>query len=179
MAAEALVKIGIEASEPLERLLDDPDPRVRREARWAFGKINGKTVTESTSDTHIMDYGNRRPILPQRRAKPTTKHGRPEDRRTQARHRCEREVFYRFLGDLGHELWWRAEVRDVSATGLGLTFTRPTTTGARLTIDLHDAGLPRRAVARVVHCRRAGGAWWVGCTLSRPLTPDEVQALSK
>jgi hypothetical protein len=73
-------------------------------------------------------------------------------------------------------LWWRAQIRDVSIAGLGLIFSRPATAGARLTIDLHDVGLGLR-VARVAHCRRIEGAWFVGCTLTRALTTAEIQAL--
>jgi hypothetical protein len=176
LAAEALTRIGPEALDPLERLLDDPDCRVRREARWAFNKLNGKTVTENCSDTHILHLNGKPGLnLPKRHA-PTSV--RPANRRTNVRHRSGREIFYRFLGDLGHELWWRGQIRDVSMTGLGLIISRPSKTGARLTIDLQEAGLARRAVARVAHCSRAGSAWLIGCTLSRPLTAEEVQILA-
>lgn len=169
LAAQALVRIGSEALPALERLLHDPDTRVRREARWAFNKLNGKTVSENLSDTAIKPLTG---FVPQRRHVPS-KNSRTE-RRREARHRCGREAFYRFLGDLSPELWWRAEIRDVSPMGLGLILTRPAATGTRLTVDLREAGLARNAVARVARCCPMAGGWFAGCSLSRPFSPEEV-----
>lgn len=174
LAAQALVRIGTEATPALERLLEDPDARVRREARWAFNKLNGKTVKEHNADTAIKPLTG---FVPQRRHVPS-RNSRTE-RRREARHRCGREAFYRFLGDLSQELWWRAEIRDVSPTGLGLILSRPAATGTRLTVDLREAGLARNAVARVARCCPIAGGWFAGCSVSRPFTPEEVDWLRR
>lgn len=174
LASEALVKIGPEAAAALERLLDDPDARVRREARWGFNKLNGKTVNESTSDTALRPL-NGTAIVPQKRS--TRTKGPRAERRRDPRHPCRREAFYRFLGDLGHELWWKAEIRDISATGLGLILSRPAATGARLTLDLREVGLGRWVVARVARCCPIAGGWFAGCSVTRAFTPDEVRRL--
>lgn len=172
LASEALVRIGMEAAPALERLLDDPDASVRREARWAFNKLHGRTVKESTGDTAVKPLTG---FVPQKRHV-AVRPSRPE-RRREARHHCRREAFYRFLGDLSHELWWKAEIRDVSPTGLGLILTRPAATGTRLTIDLREAGLARNAVARVARCHPVAGGWFAGCSLGRPFSPEEVECL--
>jgi hypothetical protein len=172
LAAQALVRIGAEAGPALERLLEDPDARVRREARWAFNKLNGRTIKESTGDTAVKPLTG---FIPQRRHSPS-RNSRAE-RRRELRHQCGREAFYRFLGDLSPELWWRAEIRDVSPMGLGLILTRPAATGTRLTVDLREAGLPRNAVARVARCCPMAGGWFAGCSLSRPFTAEEVKWL--
>jgi hypothetical protein len=172
LAAQALVRIGAEAAPALERLLNDPDASVRREARWAFNKLNGRTVKENTGDTAVKPLTG---FVPQRR------HVRPtrSERRREPRHLCRREAFYRFLGDLSQELWWKAEIRDVSPTGLGLILTRPAATGTRLTIDLREAGLARNAVARVARCCPIAGGWFAGCSLGRPFSTEEVECLRK
>ena len=175
LAAEALVRMGLDAAPALERLLNDPDARVRREARWAFNKLNGRTIKEGTGDTAVKPLTPLTGIVPQKRHV-AARLSRSE-RRREPRHHCRREAFYRFLGDLSHELWWKAEIRDVSPMGLGLILTRPAATGTRLTIDLREAGLARNAVARVARCCPVAGGWFAGCSLSRAFSPEEVDWL--
>jgi HEAT repeats/PilZ domain len=177
LAAEALVRIGLEAAPALERLLDDLDASVRREARYAYNKLHGRTVKENTGDTAVKPLTPLTGFVPQRRHVPA-RLSRSE-RRRESRHPCRREAFYRFLGDLSQELWWKAEIRDVSPAGLGLILTRPAATGTRLTIDLREAGLARNAVARVARCCPIAGGWFAGCSLGRPFSSEEVDCLRK
>jgi hypothetical protein len=71
-----------------------------------------------------------------------------------------------------------AIVRDVSAAGVGLLFSRPLRPGARLSLQLGGHVMARAVAARVVHCTPQGGEWWlIGCRLARPLTDEELDSL--
>ena len=78
-------------------------------------------------------------------------------------------------------MWWKGEIRDVSWTGMGLVLGRPAISGTPITIDLHEShpALTRKAVARVAHCRKIIGGWFVGCTLLRPLAAEEFRLLKQ
>lgn len=80
------------------------------------------------------------------------------------------------LNRRGH--FYHAKVRDLSCTGIGLLVNRPIEPGSFLAIRLDDrGGLP--LCAKVVHCtlRSDELGWVVGCTLTRQLTLDELDAL--
>jgi hypothetical protein len=72
-----------------------------------------------------------------------------------------------------------AWTHTVSATDVGLLLDRPAEPGAALGIGVRTAqGRCVPLLGRVVHATRgAEGRWLVGCRLSRPLTPDEADAI--
>jgi hypothetical protein len=78
-------------------------------------------------------------------------------------------------------MWWKGEIRDVSRTGFGLVISQPATPTSTMAVDLHEAhpGLTRKALARVVHCREINGGWFIGCSLLRPLSSEELRLLKE
>jgi hypothetical protein len=74
---------------------------------------------------------------------------------------------------------WGAQVRDISATGIGLSLCYPFRVGAYLAIDLqsHEGGT-RTLLTRVVHVHDVrDGTWHVGCELVKPLSDSEIELL--
>ncbi len=73
----------------------------------------------------------------------------------------------------------RAIVSNVSAGGLGLTFNRALDPGTVLAVQVRGRrlGVSLVRVARVVHATQAGGHWRIGCTISPPFSPEELQSL--
>lgn len=72
------------------------------------------------------------------------------------------------------------QVRDISATGIGLMCRSPVAPGTFLFVELQSMvdGSARRLRARVVHAtRQANGLWLLGCELTDPLSPAELQGL--
>jgi hypothetical protein len=101
----------------------------------------------------------------------------PARRRLRVRCRCEVADLFRPGGD-GHAprpAW----THTVSATDLGLLLDRPPEPGAALRIGvLTPQGRRVPLLGVVVHATPgAEGRWLVGCRLSRPLTPDEAEAI--
>jgi hypothetical protein len=70
-------------------------------------------------------------------------------------------------------------LRDVSMSGLSLLLSYRFAPGTRLVVDLSDlCAIGDAALARVVHVRqRPGGRWLHGCSLARPLTDQQLEAL--
>ena len=173
----------------LEKLRDDPDPHVRRQAQWALQKLEtrkGAPPTQLRVDTTLEKDGAtvRVPLTPmppslqRTQAVPITP-VRSAERRRQPRFRCQRETFYRFATDGSADLWYRAEIFDVSQGGIGILCTRKASPGARLTIDLQEAhaGVHRQAVARVTHCQQTRKGWHLGCAFVGALVPDDLRQL--
>jgi hypothetical protein len=73
----------------------------------------------------------------------------------------------------------RALVANVSAGGLGLTFGRPLDPGTVLAVQVRGRrlGVSLVRVARVIHATQANGNWRIGCTISPPFSPEELQSL--
>lgn len=82
------------------------------------------------------------------------------------------------LGRLGTH-WWPSQVRDVSATGIGLLQERTAPVGATLMVELAypERTFYRRYLARVVHAAPQAEGWLVGCRFLYPLSPEDLHAL--
>jgi hypothetical protein len=75
---------------------------------------------------------------------------------------------------------WSAEIRDVSAGGLGLLVTRRFERGTLLAIEPVGpaAEAPTLLLAQVTHAAaQPDGRWLLGCKLVRELSQSEVRAL--
>jgi hypothetical protein len=84
------------------------------------------------------------------------------ERRSTSRERVVLEALTRPL-DGQDAIWWGATVRDISATGIGLTLCFPFRPGTFLAVDLTEPGGNRTYLIRVVHARDlADGTWLVG-----------------
>jgi hypothetical protein len=84
------------------------------------------------------------------------------ERRSTNRERVVLEALTRPL-DGQDAIWWGATVRDISATGIGLTLCFPFRPGTFLAVDLTEPGGNRTYLIRVVHARDlADGTWLVG-----------------
>jgi hypothetical protein len=197
MAALALSHIGPAAILALEPLRDDVDVYVRREAHWALERLVGAPMHLSSDETiHTrqpngaecatvrIEVSPSPPSVVRQLARTQIVRLDPKlhsDRRKDARHQACRQTFCCFQGDVENEMWWHGAIRDVSRTGVGLVLSRPASPGSALTVDLHEAHavLTRKAVARVAHCRKINGGWFVGCTLLRPLAAEEYRLLKQ
>jgi hypothetical protein len=73
----------------------------------------------------------------------------------------------------------RALVANVSTSGLGLVFSRRLEPGTVLAVQVRGRrlGVSLVRVARVVHATEANGTWRIGCTISPPFSPEELQSL--
>jgi hypothetical protein len=73
----------------------------------------------------------------------------------------------------------RALVSNVSAGGLGLTFSRALEPGTILAVQVRGRrlGVSVVRVARVIHATHTNGHWRIGCTVSPPFSPEELQSL--
>jgi PilZ domain len=72
------------------------------------------------------------------------------------------------------------QVRDLSATGLGLLSRTPMGPGTFLFVELQSMlnGTTRRLRAHVIHAtRQKNGLWLLGCALTDELTRTELQGL--
>ena len=85
------------------------------------------------------------------------------ERRSACRERVALEAMTRPL-EGQDAIWWGATVRDLSATGIGLTLCFPFRPGTYLAVDLAEpSGGTRTYLIRVVHARDlADGTWLVG-----------------
>ena len=74
-----------------------------------------------------------------------------------------------------------SQIRDVSATGIGLVSARPYEQGTALFISVREDGSDSSPilVAKVVHALPAeDGSWLVGCKLMRRLSEADLQGLA-
>jgi hypothetical protein len=74
------------------------------------------------------------------------------------------------------------QIRDISATGIGLLSARRYERGTALVIQVQDDGpaMPPMLVAKVVHVTAAeDGGWLVGCELTRSLSDTDVEGLAE
>jgi hypothetical protein len=79
-------------------------------------------------------------------------------------------------GTRGIPAWWA----DISTDGIGLIVEEPFEPRTMLVVELDgEAGSALRLrLARVRYVTNWGPRrWWLGCTLSSALTPEELQAL--
>jgi hypothetical protein len=78
-----------------------------------------------------------------------------------------------------NELWWPAQIRDVSLGGLGLVLRRRFEAGTGLVVELPEgSGGTFTVIARVVRVRaESGGVWLHGCTFVSTLSEDALATL--
>lgn len=73
---------------------------------------------------------------------------------------------------------WTAQIRDISASGVGLILNRRFEPGTVLRVKLPGLSARRLYLVRVVRVQKQGDrTWLVGCVFPRPLTNEEVQSL--
>ena len=75
---------------------------------------------------------------------------------------------------------WMAQVKDISASGIGLLLPRRFERGTVLAVEWPQpkANRPRRLLLRVVRVQALSrGQWLVGCTFASRLSEDEVEDL--
>lgn len=105
---------------------------------------------------------------------------RKTNRRTSARRNCSLSVRFQVVG-FHTDISRPAVGRDLSATGIGLLTRAPIRPGTCLRVYLNatdrDAGLSRAVVVRH-YTREAPDRWLVGCSFSRELNADELDALT-
>jgi hypothetical protein len=100
------------------------------------------------------------------------------ERRAQPRHNCgSARVVHLAVRPSFRAV--RAIVANVSAGGLGLTFSRALGPGTVLAVQVRGRrlGASLVRVARVVHATQTNGNWRIGCTISPPFSPEELQSL--
>jgi|SRR5437660_460847 len=106
-------------------------------------------------------------------------HESGDEHRARFRHRCTFEAFYR-SNRCGSAVGWLADVRDISATGIGLRLNRRFDPGSMLFIELiskQDESSHLLPVT-VVHATQTDDSHWVlGCTFARTLTNAELAEL--
>jgi serine/threonine protein kinase len=101
------------------------------------------------------------------------------ERRASVRRACRRGSLCLPLGSEG-QTPWEAEVRNISAGGLGLVLGRRVEPGTVLLVEWQQAvrGAPTTLLARVIHAQPLPtGRWRLGCQLTQGLGEDEIQAL--
>jgi hypothetical protein len=100
------------------------------------------------------------------------------ERRAQPRHNCgSARVIHLAIRPSFRAV--RAIVSNVSAGGLGLTFNRALDPGTILAVQVRGRrlGVSLVRVARVVHATQSDGHWRIGCTVTPPFSPEELQSL--
>lgn len=102
-----------------------------------------------------------------------------EDRRASLRQISNWEGRCESLNVRTDQSWWFAQVRDLSASGIGLLVRRRYEPGTLLLIEVTspDHHLMRSLKARVVHATPDGNNWLLGCTFINLLDDAAVQAL--
>jgi hypothetical protein len=75
---------------------------------------------------------------------------------------------------------WKAMIRDLSTTGIGMVLNQSFETGTQLAIELNspDGLLAYTVLTRVVHATRLpNGSHVVGCSFVRELSEEELRNL--
>jgi PilZ domain-containing protein len=101
------------------------------------------------------------------------------ERRALVRRRFEWEVDCQLQSD-GNPERRPAQVRDISADGLGLVLECPFEPGAILDVELtsRDGSLSYTVVARVTHTHQlSDGSWLAGCGFVGKLNDEELRDL--
>jgi len=97
------------------------------------------------------------------------------ERRQKPRHPVKIEVYCQPITTTkSTELWWRAEVREVSLEGIGLISSKRYEPATYICMELLD----RRVPCRVAHARpHPNGGWVIGCAFLNDLTKDDLDAI--
>ncbi|HLJ93333.1 MAG TPA: PilZ domain-containing protein [Gemmataceae bacterium] len=101
------------------------------------------------------------------------------ERRTHSRFPCGQAAFCRANQPRDY-IFWTAQARDVSATGIRLVVGHRFEPGTMLAIELLSPhqNMAREVAARVIYATELGGNGWViGCEFAIRLSPSELAAL--
>ncbi|HXG09930.1 MAG TPA: PilZ domain-containing protein [Gemmataceae bacterium] len=106
--------------------------------------------------------------------------GAPGERRAHVRHSCSQPAFFQPAPQPGDDLWWQAEICDMSIGGLALITRRRFEPGTILDVQVpNEEGSGERIllarVARVV--RQEDATWLIGCEFLRRIDNEDLQAL--
>jgi hypothetical protein len=88
--------------------------------------------------------------------------------------------FHPPLGERRSDLWWQAQVSDLTPSGLCVILTRHFGSGSILDVNLPSRADPsgKTFLLRVLEVRSGdSGGWSHRCAFVRPLTDDEMQGL--
>jgi hypothetical protein len=114
--------------------------------------------------------------------RPRTGQASPVERRAWIRYPTDRDAFCQpETGRKDHDLWWQAQIRDISTGGIGLVLNRGFKPGTLLSVELPSTNqsLLILRLARVVHATaQADGSWVIGCEFATHLRDDDLQALT-
>lgn len=101
------------------------------------------------------------------------------ERRAWVRYPCERESLCQPYTQEKDELWWPAELRDLSAGGASLRLSRRFEPGTILSLAwAAGAESPaRQLLLRVRHATRDDRTWIIGCEFLGQLSEEDLAAL--
>jgi hypothetical protein len=101
-----------------------------------------------------------------------------EERRVWVRHPCDFSTVLQPTHD-GHDQRLSARVSNVSRGGLNLTVSREFTPGEMLSVQFPGPtpGSTSTILACVIHARRSGDTWNLGCAFSEELSDEELALL--
>src|SRR5947209_20383502 len=102
--------------------------------------------------------------LPNKRIPPAPCAG---DRRVGVRRHCNQGARSR-PDVLPEDMLWEAQVRDISASGIGLLIDCPFPPGTTLAVELQGAAGALTVLANVVHTNAQPDGWLHGCELTEP-----------
>jgi hypothetical protein len=99
------------------------------------------------------------------------------NRRATIRYRCAPATVGKILSS-DDQVLQRAWILDLSLKGIGMELSRPLKPGQLVIISIrsNDATNLHELSALVKHCNAVPqGAWYVGCELMVPLSPEELE----
>ena len=102
------------------------------------------------------------------------------ERRARVRYSCDVESVCQPYSQNEDELWWPAQIRNVSAGGFGLLLNRRFEPGAVLSLEWSRGteGSSRQLLVRVRHATHGPDQGWIlGCEFLAPLSDEELTAL--
>jgi hypothetical protein len=103
----------------------------------------------------------------------------PSERRGETRYPCSLEVSCQPITAKGCDLWWLAELKDVSRSGVGMVSTRQFDRGVYIAVQLVNLAtrFGQTRIARVMHVAPTGGKWFLGCLLQSPFDEEDLRLL--
>jgi hypothetical protein len=116
------------------------------------------------SQTHVSHEGLAKP-------------GSRGNRRATVRYRCAPATVGKVFSADDHE-FQRAWILDLSLTGIGMQLPRSLDLGQLVIVSVRDNENKKthELPARVMRCERLlQGDWLVGCELTTPLSPEELE----
>jgi c-di-GMP-binding flagellar brake protein YcgR len=129
---------------------------------WSLGCIFSREL----GDEDLQDFGAKK-------EKPSS-----ADQRTWNRFPCQVQATYQVVGYEETPIC-RAQVLNISASGIGLLVERAIEMGSLLSLELQKegGGAARTILACVVHANQEEGRWALGCNFIRELTEEDLQVL--